>query len=113
MNSGRYVQSDCRATPTWSVTDIDVIVAVVVPLYTVRESLMFSASLRLPRSVSQEQKKKFVEELLWLLQLDVMADRLIGDESTPGLEPAQLKLVTMGVELAANPSILFLDEPTR
>lgn len=38
--------------------------------------------------------------------------RLIGDPVIGGISHGQRKLVSIGVELAANPSILFLDEPT-
>jgi ABC-type multidrug transport system ATPase subunit len=31
---------------------------------------------------------------------------------TPGISPSQRKLLTIGLELVANPSILFVDEPT-
>ena len=82
------------------------------PLATVRESLLFSATLRLPKSVTREQRTEFVEELLDILELRSLADRIVGNEKYAGLSPGQLKLLTIGVELAANPSILFLDEPT-
>jgi len=82
------------------------------PLATVRESLMFSAKLRLPRSVTDDQRREFVEELLDILELKHLGDRIVGNEKYAGLSPGQLKLLTIGVELAANPSILFLDEPT-
>ncbi len=36
----------------------------------------------------------------------------MGNENYVGLSPGQLKLLTIGVELVSNPSILFLDEPT-
>lgn len=77
---------------------------------TVRESLLFSATLRLPSSVTQEVREEFVDELLTLLELDKIRHRIIGDESYQSLSPAQKKLVTIGVELAANPSVIFLDE---
>lgn len=79
------------------------------PLATVRESLMFSATLRLPNTVTVEQREKFVNELLDILELTPLADRIVGNEKYAGLSPGQLKLLTIGVELAANPSILFLD----
>lgn len=82
------------------------------PTDTVREALMFSARLRLPSSVTHEQRVAFVDEVLHILELDTIADRVIGDEITPGLSAGQLKRVTIGVELVANPSVLFLDEPT-
>jgi len=79
---------------------------------TVRESLLFSATLRLPASVSKEIREEFVDEVLTLLELDKIQHRIIGDESYQSLSPAQKKLVTIGVELSANPSVIFLDEPT-
>ena len=79
-------------------------------LSTVRESLMFSANLRLPRSTSEEQRSAFVDEILGLLEMKPLADRIVGNESYVGLSPGQLKLLTIGTELVANPSLLFLDE---
>lgn len=79
---------------------------------TVRETLMFSARLRLPPEISDTQRIAFVEEILDVLELREVADRLVGDVTLPGLSPGQLKRVTIGVELAANPTVLFLDEPT-
>ena len=45
---------------------------------TVREALQFSALLRQPASVSKEEKYKFVEEIIGLLELEHLADALIG-----------------------------------
>jgi len=79
---------------------------------TVREALQFSAHLRLPKSVSETQRNLFVEEVMRVVGLNKIANRLIGDASVPGLSPGQLKLVTIAVELVANPAVIFLDEPT-
>ena len=79
---------------------------------TVREALLFSAKMRLPREVSEEQRNAFIEEVLDILELSSIADRIIGDTTTPSLSPGQLKRVTIGVELVSNPPVLFLDEPT-
>jgi len=78
---------------------------------TVYETLMLSAHLRLPSSVSARQRKEMVEDVLRLLELNDVRDRCVGG-GEGGLSPGQLKRVTMGVELVANPSVLFLDEPT-
>mmetsp|Transcript_33421 Transcript_33421/g.76369 ORF Transcript_33421/g.76369 Transcript_33421/m.76369 type:complete len:1390 (-) Transcript_33421:90-4259(-) len=77
------------------------------PTSTVQESLMFSARLRLPATVTNPQASKFVKEMLKTLELEADADKLVG-----GLSVEQAKRVTIGVELVSNPSILFLDEPT-
>ena len=78
---------------------------------TVRGAVEFSARLRLPASVTSEQRRKFVNQILDDLELTALGDRLIGDANIKGLSPGQLKRVTIAVELAANPTFLFLDEP--
>jgi ABC-type multidrug transport system ATPase subunit/ABC-type multidrug transport system permease subunit len=82
------------------------------PLLTVRESLLFAAELRLPKETTREIKIQFVEELLDLIELRSIADKIVGNSKYSGLSASQLKLLTIGVELAANTSILFCDEPT-
>ncbi|KAH7330366.1 ABC-2 type transporter-domain-containing protein [Rhexocercosporidium sp. MPI-PUGE-AT-0058] len=79
---------------------------------TVREALRFSADLRQPFDVPQSEKYAYVEEILSLLEMEDMADAIIGDPES-GLAVEQRKRVTIGVELAAKPELLlFLDEPT-
>jgi len=82
------------------------------PYSTVRETLLFAARLRLPRAISEEIKVKIVDEILDILDLTSAQDLIIGNDAIPGLSPAQSKRTNIGVELVANPSILFLDEPT-
>jgi ABC-type multidrug transport system permease subunit/ABC-type multidrug transport system ATPase subunit len=82
------------------------------PFATVREALEFSALLRQRREVSREEKLRYVETIIDLLELHDLADTLIGKPGA-GLTIEQRKRVTIGVELVAKPSILiFLDEPT-
>ncbi|EEY62818.1 ATP-binding Cassette (ABC) Superfamily [Phytophthora infestans T30-4] len=71
------------------------------------EALVFSADLRLPPTFSKEQRMNLVNETLELLELQPIASAMIGN-----LSVEQKKRVTIGVEVVANPSILFLDEPT-
>jgi ABC-type multidrug transport system ATPase subunit/ABC-type multidrug transport system permease subunit len=83
------------------------------PHSTVREALMFSATLRLSYAqVTEAQRVAFVEEMLELLELQEIANRVIGEDADSGLLMGERKRVTIGVELVANPSVLFLDEPT-
>ncbi|CRK36180.1 hypothetical protein BN1708_006955 [Verticillium longisporum] len=82
------------------------------PSQTVREALRFSAQLRQPYETPQEERFTYVEEIIALLEMETIADCIIG---TPefGLTVEQRKRVTIGVELAAKPELLlFLDEPT-
>uniref|UniRef100_H3GFN6 ABC transporter domain-containing protein n=2 Tax=Phytophthora ramorum TaxID=164328 RepID=H3GFN6_PHYRM len=74
---------------------------------TFREALTFSAFLRQPAEVPDSVKQDTVQECLDLLDLHPIADRIVR-----GASMEQLKRLTVGVELAAQPSILFLDEPT-
>lgn len=82
------------------------------PTQTVREAFRFSAELRQPFHVPMEERYAYVEEIISLLEMESIADAIIG---TPefGLTVEQRKRVTIGVELAAKPELmLFLDEPT-
>jgi ABC-type multidrug transport system ATPase subunit/ABC-type multidrug transport system permease subunit len=82
------------------------------PTATVREALQFSALLRQPREVPKEEKYAYVEEIIKLLEMEHMSEAIIGVPGN-GLTVEQRKRVTLGVELAAKPSLLlFLDEPT-
>ncbi|KAI0137500.1 ABC-2 type transporter-domain-containing protein [Xylariales sp. AK1849] len=82
------------------------------PFSTVREALEFSALLRQSREVPDEEKLKYVDTIIDLLELHDLADTLIGRVGA-GLTVEQRKRVTIGVELVSKPSILvFLDEPT-
>ncbi|CAG7925541.1 unnamed protein product [Penicillium olsonii] len=81
-------------------------------MQTVREALRFSADLRQPIDTPQSEKYAYVEEILSLLELENLADAIIGTPET-GLSVEERKRVTIGVELAAKPELLlFLDEPT-
>jgi ABC-type multidrug transport system ATPase subunit len=55
------------------------------PTATPREALDFSARLRLPPSVSHEERKQMVNEALAVLRLERCADSIIGDDMTKGI----------------------------
>ncbi|KAG6582857.1 ATP-binding Cassette (ABC) Superfamily [Phytophthora cinnamomi] len=74
---------------------------------TIREALTFSAFLRQGADVPDSYKYDSVNECLNLLDLHPIADQIIRGSSVE-----QMKRLTIGVELAAQPSVLFLDEPT-
>ncbi|XP_027344116.1 ABC transporter G family member 35 [Abrus precatorius] len=82
------------------------------PQVTVRESLIYSAFLRLPREVNSEEKMKFVDEVMELVELNNLRDAIVGLPGVTGLSTEQRKRLTIAVELVANPSIIFMDEPT-
>ncbi|POM69882.1 ABC Superfamily [Phytophthora palmivora] len=74
---------------------------------TFREALIFSALLRQDSDIPMSGKIDSVNEIINLLGLQTIADHMVRGSS---LE--QLKRLTIGVELAAQPSVIFLDEPT-
>ncbi|KAF5005412.1 hypothetical protein FDECE_8133 [Fusarium decemcellulare] len=82
------------------------------PLATVREALEFSALLRQSRDTPTEEKLRYVDTIVDLLELNDLEHTLVGRPGN-GLSVEQRKRLTIGVELVAKPSILiFLDEPT-
>ncbi|XP_047179867.1 ABC transporter G family member 36-like [Vigna umbellata] len=82
------------------------------PQVTIRESLIYSAFLRLPKEVSEEEKIQFVDQVMDLVELDNLKDAIVGLPGVTGLSTEQRKRLTIAVELVANPSIIFMDEPT-
>ncbi|KAL4735384.1 ABC-2 type transporter-domain-containing protein [Aspergillus similis] len=79
---------------------------------TVREALQFSAMLRQPKSVPRADKYAYAEEVIKILGMDDFAEAVVGNLGE-GLNVEQRKLLSIGVELAAKPTLLiFLDEPT-
>jgi len=84
---------------------------------TPRESIFFSARLRLPAkhlSMLEErgQIHRQIMDLLESLGLAGCCDRAIGGASLNGISNGERKRVSIGVELITRPSIVFLDEPT-
>jgi ABC-type multidrug transport system ATPase subunit len=79
---------------------------------TVRENLLHSARIRLPRSWTSCEIEKHVDVILKTLNLYHVAHTVIGDETTYGISGGQRKRVNIGLELVALPLCLVLDEPT-
>lgn len=85
------------------------------PQLTIRETVEFSAKLRLDEadpSVTDESVTSFVDQTLDMLELANIQDLQVGSDAGGGLSFEQKKRLSIAVELVANPSILFLDEPT-
>ncbi|XP_027083196.2 ABC transporter G family member 32 isoform X1 [Coffea arabica] len=82
------------------------------PCLTVRESLLFSAWLRLSSRINIKTQRAFVNEVMELVELNSLSGALVGLPGVDGLSTEQRKRLTIAVELVANPSIVFMDEPT-
>ncbi len=74
---------------------------------TVYNTLFYAAELRLPEDMTLEEKKKRVDKIINILELDERKDATVSS-----LSGGQRKRVNLGVELITDPAILFLDEPT-
>ncbi|KAF2445524.1 P-loop containing nucleoside triphosphate hydrolase protein [Karstenula rhodostoma CBS 690.94] len=85
---------------------------ILLPTLTVRETLTYAAQLRLPSSISQEERNKLVEEVIMELSLKEAADTRIGNHEHRGCSGGEKRRVSIGVQLLSNPSLLWLDEPT-
>ena len=84
------------------------------PELTVKESIVFSAQLRLgkdsPVYSTPNGLDKHVDRIIKTLELTQEADYLVGSNEAGGLSFEQTKRLSIAVELAASPSVIFLDE---
>ncbi|XP_039996684.1 broad substrate specificity ATP-binding cassette transporter ABCG2-like isoform X2 [Xiphias gladius] len=85
---------------------------VVMGTLTVRENFSFSAALRLPSTISQEEKAQKVNTLIQELGLSRVADSRVGTQLIRGISGGERKRTNIGMELIIDPPVLFLDEPT-
>eukprot|EP00210_Caulerpa_lentillifera_P003482 g3322.t1 len=85
---------------------------IVHPKLTVEENLLFSAKFRLPRHLLRQDRLFVVDRAIQLLGLAEVRNQLVGNEENRGVSGGQRKRVNIGLELVADPWVLFLDEPT-
>ncbi|XP_071699565.1 ABC transporter G family member 23-like [Rutidosis leptorrhynchoides] len=81
------------------------------PLLTVKETLMYSAKFRL-KDTSSKEKEERVECLMRELGLVHVRDSFVGDEDDRGISGGERKRVSIGVDMIPDPPILLLHEPT-
>ncbi|KAL4434347.1 hypothetical protein ABPG75_000788 [Micractinium tetrahymenae] len=80
---------------------------------TVRESLVFSARLRLAADIADDKVAQLVEEVLEMTELARLQHSIVGEgDGGHGLSVEQRKRLSIAVEMVAAPAVMFLDEPT-
>ncbi|CDP05875.1 unnamed protein product [Coffea canephora] len=82
------------------------------PHLTVNETLIFTALLRLPNSLTKEEKVMRAEAVITQLGLTKCKNSIIGSRLVRGVSGGERKRVSIGQEMLINPSFLLLDEPT-
>ncbi|CAJ1930774.1 unnamed protein product [Sphenostylis stenocarpa] len=85
---------------------------VLYPHLTVTETLVFTALLRLPNSLTRDEKVQHVERVITELGLTQCRSSMIGGPLFRGISGGEKKRVSIGQEMLINPSLLLLDEPT-
>jgi len=82
------------------------------PYLSICESLQFSAAFRLGQEISATSRRIHVELVLNQFGLLPYSNELVGHLRNATGKPFEIaKKITIAVELAANPSILLLEEP--
>jgi len=79
---------------------------------TVREQIQFSVRLRGSTDLSKRRIEFITEDVLNVMQIDHIQNSIVGSVENRGISGGQRKRVNIGLELAAEPTLLFLDEPT-
>lgn len=82
------------------------------PTLTVRETLQYAADLRLPSLSNAKERRAIVESVILELGLKECANTRIGSSIHKGCSGGEKRRVSIGVQMLANPSVLYCDEPT-
>jgi ABC-type multidrug transport system ATPase subunit len=85
---------------------------VLLPTLTVRETLQYAVNLRLRSLSTRAERDAVVEETVMELGLKDCADTRIGTTTKSLCSGGEKRRTSIGVQLLANPSVLFCDEPT-
>ncbi|KAK1429505.1 hypothetical protein QVD17_11714 [Tagetes erecta] len=79
---------------------------------TVRETITYSAHLRLPSTLTKEEIEDTIEGTIMEMGLEDCADRMIGNWHLRGISGGEKKRLSIALEILVRPRLLFLDEPT-
>ncbi|THG08100.1 hypothetical protein TEA_024626 [Camellia sinensis var. sinensis] len=79
---------------------------------TVRETISYSAQLRLPDRMPWSEKNTLIESTIIEMGLQDCADTVIGNWHLRGISGGEKRRVSIALEILMRPRLLFLDEPT-
>lgn len=79
---------------------------------TVRETITYSAMLRLSSHITKDELHETVENTISEMGLQDCADHLIGNWHLRGISGGEKKRLSIALEIITQPHLLFLDEPT-
>ncbi|KAG9459613.1 hypothetical protein H6P81_004121 [Aristolochia fimbriata] len=79
---------------------------------TVRETISYSAQLRLPATMSKNEIMEVVETTITEMGLQDCADGMVGNWHLRGISGGEMKRLSIALEILTCPRLLFLDEPT-
>ena len=79
---------------------------------TVRETIWYSARVRLPDKMLRSEKLALVERTIIEMGLQDCADTVIGNWHLRGISGGEKRRVSIALEILMRPRLLFLDEPT-
>jgi len=85
---------------------------VLLPSFTVRETLTFHAELVLPTGTTVQEREARVQTVIKSLGLAECADTKVGSVEERGISGGQRKRTSIGIELLSNPCVLCCDEMT-
>ncbi|BBN07153.1 ATP-binding cassette, subfamily G (WHITE), member 2 [Marchantia polymorpha subsp. ruderalis] len=90
------------------VTQVDELIGTL----TVRETVEYSARLRLPGSMPVAERKAIVKSTIVEMGLQDCQNTYIGNWHLRGLSGGEKRRLSIGLEILTRPRLLFLDEPT-